>query len=319
MKKTLSPYSHTQSAFRQCPMGRFSRTRMAMGAALLASLAFCGAAQADGHYSVGVEGIQAASVPPPGLYAALYAVNYSIDSFRAPGSRDALPGHNKGTVSALAGRMVWISSHKVLGADYGMETIVPFQRSSLTVNAAGISDTRTGLGDIYLGPVVLGWHGPRWDAGAGLGWWLDNGSTSHPASPGKGYKSFMLTGGATWYFDDARSLSASGLMRWERHGRAENGIRPGNQVSLEWGIGKALGPVQVGMVGYSQWQTGTDKGIGASDAKFSKHAIGAEVVYPVPGAGLFLKTALYREWRVKSGTSAAPQGSMLRMSLVKAF
>ena len=43
-------------------------------------------AQAEGHYVPGVEGIQAASVPPPGFYYLGYAVNYNANSFRAPGS-----------------------------------------------------------------------------------------------------------------------------------------------------------------------------------------------------------------------------------------
>ncbi len=73
--------------------------------ALLLSLAASGAVRADGHYTVGMQGIQAATLPPPGLYGAIYAVSYNIDSFRAPGSENALPGRNKGTVSALAGRV----------------------------------------------------------------------------------------------------------------------------------------------------------------------------------------------------------------------
>ena len=177
-------------------------------------------------YTPGVEGLQGASVPGPGVYYLGYLVNYDIDSLRAPGSSADIPGRNTGTVTALANRVVWMTGHKLLGADYGMETIVPVMRTSLTFNTPGISDSRSGVGDVYLGPLVLGWHGPQWDAVAAAGLWLDNASDSHPASPGKGFKSTMLTGGLTYYFDGAKTISGSALARYEFNGKKDGGFRP---------------------------------------------------------------------------------------------
>ena len=285
--------------------------------ALLAGLAPL-AAQADGHYVPGVEGLQGASVPPPGLYYLGYLVHYDIDSFRAPGSSTNLPGKNSGKVTALANRFVWMTGHKLLGADYGAEIIVPVLRTSLDIGAAGISDRHTGVGDVFLGPLVLGWHGTQWDAVAAAGVWLDNASTNSPAAAGKGFKSTMLTGGLTYYFDSAKSVSGSALMRFERNGKTDSGFRPGNQVTLEWSLGKGFGPAQAGVVGYSQWQTSNDSGLGASFDKSSRHALGAEVVYPV-APGTALKGAVYKELRADAGTGAQPKGTLLRLTLVKAF
>lgn len=289
--------------------------------AALAVLAVLNAPQAhaDGHYVPGVEGLQASSVPPPGMYYLGYLVNYRIQDFRAPGTSDDLPGRNRGTVTALANRLVWITSHKMLGADYGMEAIVPVMRTSLSVDAAGIADTRSGMGDVYLGPLVLGWHGPQWDAVAAAGLWLDSASTGHPASPGKGFKSTMLTGGLTYYFDGAKSLSGSALLRFERNGRNAAGLRAGNQVTVEWGLGKSFGALQAGLVGYSQWQTSDDSGPGAGTERAARHALGAELVYPLPVAGMALKGAFYKELRAKAGSGALPHGHLFRLSLVKAF
>ncbi|MDO8252537.1 MAG: transporter [Rhodoferax sp.] len=284
-------------------------------AALAASLCV----HAGGHYVPGVEGIQGASVPPPGTYYLGYLVDYNIEQFRAPVSSNDLPGHNTGTVVALANRLVWISNNKFLGADFGMETIVPVLGTSLTINAAGISESKTGLGDVYLGPLVLGWHGARWDAVAAAGLWLDNASSSTPASPGKGYKSVMLTGGATYYFDAAKTISGSALMRFETNSEKSGGFKPGNQVSLEWGFAKVIGPVQVGVVGYDQVQLSDDSGPGASSDRSSRHAIGAEVVLPILSAGVFLKAAAYKEYRSEAGTGAEPKGNLFRFSFVKAF
>jgi hypothetical protein len=286
--------------------------------AALTALASMGASAA-GHYVPGVEGIQAASVPPPGMYYLGYLVNYSIDELRAPGS-NTVPGSNTGTVSALANRLVYISSTKVLGADYGVEAIVPVVRKSLAFNAASISESDTGVGDIYLGPLVLGWHGSNWDAVAAAGLWFDNASSNGKSLPGNGYKSTMLTGGGTYYFDAAKKWTGSALVRYEMNSKDDSGFEPGDQVTMEWGFAKSIGPVQVGVVGYDQWQTSKDSGTLASGNKSARHAIGAEVVYPLmKEAGVMLKAAYYNEYSAKGGTKPEPKGSTLRFTFVKAF
>ena len=284
-----------------------------------AALAAALSASAGGHYVPGVEGIQGASVPPPGTYYLGYLVDYNIEQLKSPGTSNDIPGSNTGTVVALANRVVWISTHKFLGADFGMETIVPVLGTSLTFNTPGISDTQTGLGDVYLGPVVLGWHGANWDAVAAAGFWLDNASSSTPAAPGKGYKSTMLTGGATYYFDAAKQISGSALMRFETNSEKSNGFKPGNQVTVEWGIGKVMGPVQLGVVGYDQMQVSNDSGPGASGNSASRHAIGAEVVLPILSAGVLLKAAAYKEYRSEAGTGPETIGNLFRFTFVKAF
>lgn len=283
------------------------------------ALAAAMSAAAGGHYVPGVEGIQAASVPPPGTYYLGYLVDYNIDQFKAPGSSTALPGHNTGTVVALANRVVWISPYKFLGADYGIETIVPVIGTSLTINAASVSESQTGLGDVYFGPLVLGWHGSNWDAVAAAGFWLDTATSQGPAAPGKGFKSTMLTGGATYYFDAAKTISGSALMRYETNTEKSNGFKPGNQVTVEWGIAKMMNGYQLGVVGYDQMQVSNDSGTGASTNSASRHAIGAEVVLPIMSAGVFLKAAAYKEYQSDAGTGPEPMGNLFRFTFVKAF
>lgn len=276
-------------------------------------------AHAGGHYVAGVEGLQGASVPPEGVYYLGYLVNYDIGSFRAPTTDKDLPGRNTGTVTALANRVVWMTGAKVLGADYGVETIIPVIHTSLNMPAASVRDSETALGDIYLGPLVLGWHGDRWDAVGAAGVWMDNATAKTAADAGKGYKSWMLTAGGTYYLDAAKNWSASALGRFERNTKRDDGLRPGNQVTVEWGVGKRFGVMQAGVVGYSVWQVSRDQGTG-SDAKGAVHAIGGEFNYALPSYKTNLKAALYHEFSAKAG-ALGPQskGDMLRLSLVKAF
>ncbi|PRD69819.1 transporter [Malikia spinosa] len=293
---------------------KFNTTSAAL--ALVATLAG-GAVQAEGHYVTGVEGLQGSSVPPAGNYYLGYLVNYDINGFQAPDAKDGIGG--SGQVTALANRLVHITDTKLFGADYGFETIIPVLRSSVKVGPLDASDS--GVGDVYVGPLVLGWHGAQWDAVAAAGMWLDTASNTlgDPTSPGKGYQSTMLTGGLTYYFDQQKSISGSALFRYEYNGKKDNGVRPGDQLSLEWGLGKNYGAYSLGVVGYSQWQLSDDKGAGAKLGKAERHALGAELVYPVASAGLFLKGAAYKEFSVHGGSGPEPKGNLFRLSLVKPF
>lgn len=293
---------------------KFNTTSAAL--ALVATLAG-GAVQAEGHYVTGVEGLQGSSVPPAGNYYLGYLVNYDINGFQAPDAKDGIGG--SGQVTALANRLVHITDTKLFGADYGFETIIPVLRSSVKVGPLDASDS--GVGDVYVGPLVLGWHGAQWDAVAAAGLWLDTAPNTlgDPTSPGKGYQSTMLTGGLTYYFDQQKSISGSALFRYEYNGKKDNGVRPGDQLSLEWGLGKNYGAYSLGVVGYSQWQLSDDKGAAATAGKAERHALGAEVVYPVASAGLFLKGAAYKEFSVHGGSGPEPKGNLFRLSLVKPF
>lgn len=295
--------------------------KMNAALALVAALAG-GAAQAEGHYVTGVEGLQGSSVPPAGNYYLGYLVNYDIQSFRAPGSDSDIPGRNTGSVTALANRLVKVTDTKLFGADYGFETIIPVLNTSLKfAPGVGPRDSDSGVGDVYVGPLVLGWHGAQWDAVAAAGLWLDTAPNTlgDPTSPGKGYQSTMLTGGLTYYFDQQKSISGSALFRYEYNGKKDNGVRPGDQLSLEWGLGKNYGAYSLGVVGYSQWQLSDDKGAAATAGKAERHALGAELVYPVASAGLFLKGAAYKEFSVHGGSGPEPKGNLFRLSLVKPF
>lgn len=266
--------------------------------------------QAEGHYVPGIEGVKAASVPPPGNYYIGYVVNYDFDKVKDHNGNSIAA---KGKVTALANRFVHITHKKILGADYGVEAVVPIINKDFKFTQS----STTGVGDVYVGPLVLAWHGDRWDSVAAAGVWLSNGSTSKPTSPGNGYKGTMLTGGGTAYLDVDKTISVSGLARYEMSGKKEDGSAPGDQATLEWGIGKKINPTtELGLVAYDQWQTTNDKG---SSNKSSKHALGLEASHAVKSLGGMLEAAYYKEYSVKGGSSPSPTGTTFRVNFVKPF
>ncbi len=247
-------------------------------------LCLTGTALGFGHYTPGVEGINAGSAPPPGFHYSIYNLFYTADTLTdAKGrSMNPDPGFDL-SVFAMAHRFTYITDVKILGADYGFDAIVPLVRTDLSIDARGFDDDSFEIGDICVEPLILGWHTPRWDVTAAIGFYAPTGSSSEPTAAGKGHWSVMESLGATYYFDDARTTSFSLLTRWLQNGEIrETGVTPGADMVAEYGLGKMFplsktSNVSVGLVGYSYSQLDETSGDGPADTRYSGHAVGPEI------------------------------------------
>ncbi len=257
----------------------------------ISSLSF-GVYASDSHYVPGIEGIKASVMPPPGVYYKGYIVNYNADE------NDALPADSEVSVTALASRAIWVTPQKLLGGDLALEAIVPLIKTDLKVGGQDI-DERTGLGDIYVGGV-LGWHGDRWDAVTGIGYWAES---NRFASPGKGYDSVMLTLGGNVKLNQQGDINLSALSRYEM----PNGDDLNDELIIEWGLSKSYGLLDVGLVGYNTFETG--------DGDEERNALGLSMGYFSPPNLLGGDIAVYKEYSNKDTF----EGEVIRASLTKVF
>jgi len=280
-----------------------------------AALAATAALQAQ-HYPAGVEGIKAASLPPPGFYLRDYNLMYFADQVNDPDGHKA-PVDFDLTAYAQAIRPIWITDWKVLGANYGMDVLVPFIYTDLSVN--GVGDSSFSLGDIFFEPVTLSWHGKLYDVGVGYGFWAPTGpyDAGEMTNPGQNFWTQMFTAGATGYFDTNRTWALSALCRYEINSEnPDTGITPGQMFTLEWGLSKTFAKtIDVGVVGYFQQQTTQDNGSGADDNLNTVASIGPEVSVFFPSIKLF--TSLRYEYEFLA--SDRPQGQTLTLTLTKVF
>lgn len=278
---------------------------------------------ANGHYVPGIEASGGAFMPPvQGLYYRAYLVHYDIRQVADAGGDD-LPGNNTGSVTAFANRLLYVTDRTFLGANYGVEAIVPVQRTSLRFRGLGVDSSESGVGDVYLGPVVLGWHGAQWDTVFAAGFWLDTAEHDprDPATIGRGHPATMLTLGGAWHFDPERRWSVSALSRYEIKGEQDDtGITPGDSWLVEWALSHRLDSgLEVGLAGYDAWQLEADTGAGNNN-KAERHAAGLELGYRWPDTGLQLKGAVYHEYSVKAGSGGVqPSGNLFRLALTTAF
>ncbi|QTA92853.1 SphA family protein [Desulfonema magnum] len=280
-------------------------------------MAFAGA---ENEYPNGIEGIKAASLPPPGFYYRMYNVLYTADT-NTDKDGDELDIDFDLTLFANAHRFIWVSDWKFLGADFASNIIVPIFNIDLEIGALGVDDSQFGLGDIFIEPFVLAWHGSQYDTVFAMGVWAPTGQydKDEPASPGKDMWTWMGTVGGTYYFDTAKTWSASILARYEIHGeKDELEVTPGDDFHFEWGIGKTLEKFwDIGLTGYCQWQVSDDEDESgaAYGEKDSVYAIGPEVSVFIPSAKLFI--SLKNQWEF--GAEDRSEGNFMCLNFTKIF
>ncbi|MBP1752942.1 MAG: hypothetical protein H6Q57_1778 [Geobacteraceae bacterium] len=283
------------------------------------------------HYTNGGEGIKAASVPGPGFYYRLYNFFYDTDDLKGVNG-ESVPANLDVFVYAQAHRLIWVTPIKILGGDWLMDVVVPVVYTDFEAGngSTRVLDDHFALGDVFIEPLAISWHGDRWDAAIGLMAVAPVGEydPNRPAMPGKGYWSGIFTAGGTFFPDKARTWSISYLGRYEIHGNVRNrDLQLGDDYHFEWGIGKALPPekgigplraFEVGVVGYAQFQINDDSG---DDVTWDKnvhdrvYAVGPEVRFVIPQWKTLVELRTNFEFEAKDRT----EGIMGNLTITKAF
>lgn len=295
--------------------------RFPVSAALIASAvtllaaAVSAALPVGSHYPVGAEGLNGGALPPPGLYLRDYNFFYTA------GQVNGLPVSANIFAYVQAPRLIWMTPCKILGADYGMDIIVPFACKDITL--AGSSENNFNLADIQVEPLLLSWHLEQFDFAAGYAFWAPSGNfdASTPlrmlSSPGDGFWSHMLTAGGVWHPDAEKTWSVSLLNRYEFcQEQDQTDITPGNMYTLEWGLGKTVSPgIDVGVIGYYQQQVTKDSGNGASSELSHVVGVGPEISAMWKPIGLITSLRYVYEAEAQD----RPQGHTVTLTVTKAF
>src|SRR5262245_16905708 len=232
---------------------RFFRTAVLALATLVASPAL---AQLNGENLLGDMGVKSGTQPEPGFYVANLYYRYDTDTIKGPNGRTIVfdpTGSGSQTIHAEVPLMIYVSTKKFLGANYGMMAVMPFANGSLEAPGLGLTEkASTGASDLYVMPLQLGWHGKRFDATTGFAFFAPTGRHTAGASDnlGRGMWSYEASAGGTFYLDNARSISLSTTAFWETHTKKDGEVRVqdysvsnvkvGQLLTLEGGIGKSF-------------------------------------------------------------------------------
>jgi hypothetical protein len=275
-------------------MNKSPKSISALLFALLLPLA--GHAQLNGHNTRGDFGLQSGTQLPPGFYVMPLIYDYRADTLRDRNGdgRPALANGGSVDVQAAIVGLLWTSETKIFGGNYGFEIWPGFTNNALAAPIFGVNEsTSSGLADLYIRPITLGWNTARADFITGLGIYAPTGNweLAGASNRGLGMWSYEVFGGATVYFDEARTWHFATLASYETHGEKEDtSIRVGDLLTLEGGLGKSFmdGALVFGVTYYAQWKiTEDDLGLGFSppggslSSKHRVYGLGPEATLPL--------------------------------------
>jgi hypothetical protein len=310
-----------KSGFAKALIGRVSFLTLILMLSVTPESAF---SQLSGHNTKGDFGLLSGTQSPPGWYAvAPMYYRYSADEFRDhSGDRlTAVEGGGSLEANAWVAGAIWVSDYKLFGGNYSFTIFPGVTNNALEFPPTGLdSRTSTGLTDLYMQPVNLGWTTPRADFIAGLGLYAPTGDyeAGGDNNRGLGMWSYELFAGTTLYFDEARTWHFAATAFYETHGKKDGtDIRVGDILTVEGGLGKSFmqGAASAGIAYYGQWKI-SDDDLGVELPALPNRRLGKHRVYgigPELTVPLATKKALYGFLNLRyfweSGARSSLQGN----------
>jgi hypothetical protein len=269
--------------------------------ALLASLSAVANATEGGTsvYPVGTENYTCCALPPPGLYGMAFVENYTATKLRDNSGNDATPPGFKVTANALVPRLVYVSKETVWGGSLGFHAILPMVNLEVTV--PGLSQTKSGNGDIVLGAVLGYHHSPQLHTVAALDVITPTGAYNKNdlANIGKNHWAIQPVYGVSYI--DPNGLNADAKIMYTFNGQNDaTGYRDGQEFIVDYSLGWGLGNGWVlGVGGYIYEQTTDDSlnGNTVANNKGRAFALGPSIRYD-SGKGWFVTAKFQQESNV---------------------
>lgn len=224
-------------------------------------------AQVRGVYPLGMSATNAGVTPESGFTYANVFLFYARDELKDSSGQITAAGLNSLILDMNS--FVWVSRNQlgILGGPvFSASATLPIANNSLSSDVDGALTGGGGFADSYYQPFILGWRAPRADIRAVYGFLAPTGRFSADANTnvGSGYWTHALSSGQTFYLTENKATALSAFQMYEFH-TTQHGthIHPGQTMNLDYSLTRTVPlqsdlRLQIGLVGYEQWQT-TDK------------------------------------------------------------
>ena len=313
-------------------MRRHRAPYLIIGAVVLAFFARVAPAQAQvtppplrGLYTPGMMATNSGVLPEPGVsYEALFQL-YSFDELTGPQGQ-TLPTNGNASVLVDQNLFTYVTKTTLLGGHYAVAGIPPVTNNSLTSARFGALAGGAGFADSFYQPLLLGWHLNRADIQSGYAFFAPTGRFTAGATDnvGSGYWGNFLTSGETVYLTSNKGTAVSAFEGYEFHtNQKTTNLHPGQTFDVDYSVTQSVPlmdqdkhtVLQVGLVGYGQYQTTVNTGPGvdpviAANTKYRVNALG-------PAANLILldrKFAVGFKYFKEFANSSTVEGHSLQIS-----
>ncbi len=295
-------------------------------ASLVACALFAFASPADAsHYVAGAEGFLAAALPKEGGYFKLYNSLYHATQFR-DNSRHSHSGNGQLTTFDQTYRLGYNTGVTIpfINASWIVDLCLDYGYYKASGQFIGLPSNTgskhvSGLTDVHLCPLLLHWHGDRWDFFISPEVYFPTGdySKNKPLNLGTNYYGFLLATGVNYWIDDAKSIAIGGRAIYEHnYTNKDTHIREGAAVHLELAAGKVFSNgIYIALDYCGDFQIRDDQGNPNFAGRYNRNAIGAEVGYLHKEWGAMFTLKYLSDFSNKN----KPQGDFFQFCVLKTF
>lgn len=225
-------------------------------------------AQERGQYIPGTAGLNSGLQTPEGFTYANLFIWYPATKFKDQNG-DTAPIDFDLDLLVDLNMLAYTSKAKFLGANYGMAVVVPIVNSPVSLPRLGAGINPTGIGDLYVEPINLGWKLKKADVKVAYGFVAPTGKFDETGSDTTttDFWGHEITFASTIYLDKTKLTQFSFNTNWEFHQKQRHeDLKVGNNMTLEAGVGKIFVKnqgkqlIQFGVIGYSEFQLTNDSG-----------------------------------------------------------
>ena len=225
-------------------------------------------AQERGQYLPGTAGLNSGMQTPEGFTYANLFIWYPTSKFKDQNG-DTAPINFDIDLIADLNLLAYTTKAKFLGATYGMAVVVPIVNTPVSLPRLDLDISPTGVGDIYVEPINLGWKLKKADVKVAYGFVAPTGKFDEIGSDTTttDYWGHEITFASTIYLDKTKLTQFSFNTNWEFHQKKRHeDLKVGNNMTLEAGVGKIFVKnqgkqlIQFGVIGYSEFQLTNDSG-----------------------------------------------------------
>jgi len=255
---------------------------------LVLAMIFCSihsalAAEGGGSaYLGGNEDFMSGALPGPGFYPIVYAFHYTADELM-DGNGDKVPVDFDLDVTGTAFRFIYVSDMTLFGASVAWHAIIPVVDSQVEIAQAGVDASTTGLGDIEVSAMILGWHlSKNFHVLGALDIWLPVGEydVDDAANIGRNYWTVAPVIAPTYISDTGFEISAK-LQYLINFENSDTDYTTGHEFICDYTVGQHLGRWMFGLNGMLYLQSTDDElsGNDISNSKGKVFSIGPAIQY----------------------------------------
>lgn len=284
--------------------------------------------QVRGVYPVGMNATNSGVTPEAGFTYSNLFVFFSRDEEK--GSHGEITATGQNSVMMDMNTFVWVSKKEIglLGGPvFSASATLPIANNSLSSDVHGALSGGGGFADSYYQPFILGWRKRRAAIRVIYGFLAPTGSFSAGANTnvGSGYWTSVVASGQTIYLDRSKATAFSAFQMYEFHGTQQGTmVHPGQTLDLDYSFTRTFPlqrglRLQLGVVGYGQWQTTDKRGPNLTPeqaiAHYKANALGFAANALLPEKNVSVGVKYFHEFECRSTF----QGYTLQISGAIAF